>query len=242
MEGAIAPLFQPLTYYRQHPNAFPAQYLNDLRGEIQACPYFTTNNLNRDFVSTKGFSVVFQQAGLPEVERRFPFFKPYLDRALQPNCNAFYLNPLLLSQGSRVDPHIDRSLRSYCKTIEPPLMVSVLYVQVPPQLQGGELVLSRGKHRVGQITPHVNTLLHFQGDLTHAVNAVTSSGTRLSLVCEQYSLADAELWEIPEFLVESRVTPVQSGARSSSQKLAGSKPSKSKSSKSKKKRQSSPAR
>ncbi len=34
-------------------------------------------------------------------------FKPYLDQALQPECNAFYLNPLLLGEGSRVDPHID---------------------------------------------------------------------------------------------------------------------------------------
>ena len=89
-------------------------------GEIHASPYFAINNLNRDFVNTKGFSVVFQRAGLAEVEQKFPYFKPYLDLALQPNCNAFYLNPLLLKEGSRVDPHIDRSLRSYCKTIEPP--------------------------------------------------------------------------------------------------------------------------
>ena len=33
-----------------------------------------------------------------------------LQRALRPDCNAFYLNPLQLESGSRVDPHIDRSL------------------------------------------------------------------------------------------------------------------------------------
>jgi 2OG-Fe(II) oxygenase superfamily len=193
-----------LSYYRQHPNAFSPAYLDDLRGEILACPYFAVNNLNRDFVGTKGFSIVFQRSQLATVERQFPFFKPYLSLALEPACNAFYLNPLLLQQGSRVDPHIDRSLRSYCKTVEPPAVVSVLYVQVPSALQGGELVLRNHKQQVGQIKPQVNLLLHFQGDLTHSVNAVKTAGTRLSLVCEQYHLSEAELQDIPQLTVESR--------------------------------------
>jgi len=198
-----------VSYYQQHPNAFPLNYLNDLRGEILACPYFAINNLNRDFVGTKGFSVVFHRSEIPEVERKFPFFQPYLDRALEPVCNAFYLNPLLLQEGSRVDPHIDRSLRSYCKTIEPPMVVSVLYVQVPENLQGGELVLRNHKQQVGKIKPQVNTLVYFQGDLTHSINAVKTSGTRLSLVCEQYSLSEKELRDIPEFTVESRAMKVK---------------------------------
>ncbi|WP_066426328.1 2OG-Fe(II) oxygenase [Anabaena sp. 4-3] len=194
-----------MKHYEQQPNAFPSDYLNHLWGEIHACPYFTTNNLNRDFVGTKGFSVVFRRSHLPTVEQKFPYFKPYLDLALQPNCNAFYLNPLLLKEGSRVDPHIDRSLRSYCKTIEPPHLVSVLYVRVPLNMEGGELILKSHKRQLGQIKPQMNTLLHFQGDLTHAVNPVKTPGYRLSLVCEQYNLSDTELEEIPAFTVESRV-------------------------------------
>ncbi|PSR16015.1 iron-regulated protein [filamentous cyanobacterium CCP3] len=195
-----------MAYYRCQPQAFSADYLHNLRGAIQACRYFATNNLNRDFVATKGFSVVFKGEGRAEVDRQFPYFKPYLDRALRPDCNAFYLNPLLLKQGSRVDPHIDRSLRSYCKTIDPPDQVSVLYVQVPPDLASGELVLQRGRQRVAQIQPQTGMLLHFQGDLTHSVNAMASPGSRLSLVCEQYSLDADALWDIPEFLVESRAS------------------------------------
>ena len=194
-----------MSYYRQKPNAFAASYLDDLRGGILDCPYFAVNNLNRDFVGTKGFSVVFQRSHLETVAQKFPFFEPYLDLALEPDCNAFYLNPLLLQEGSRVDPHIDRSLRSYCKTINPPDSVSVLYVQVPPALQGGELVLRDHKRQVGQVKPQVNLLIHFQGDLTHSVNAVKVPGTRLSLVCEQYNLDESELREIPEFTLESRV-------------------------------------
>ncbi|MBS3030022.1 MAG: 2OG-Fe(II) oxygenase [Dolichospermum sp. DET50] len=193
-----------MKYYQQQPNAFPVQYLQDLWGEIQACPYFAINNLNRDFINTKGFSVVFQRQGLAEVCQKFPYFKPYLDKALLSNCNAFYLNPLLLKAGSRVDPHIDRSLRSYCKTVEPPASVSVLYVRVPEDMEGGELVLKLQKRQVGQIKPQTNSLIYFQGDLTHAVNAVTTPGNRLSLVCEQYCLSAAELEEIPQFTLESR--------------------------------------
>ncbi|NJK51030.1 2OG-Fe(II) oxygenase [Candidatus Gracilibacteria bacterium] len=193
-----------MNYYSQHPQAFAIAYINDLRGEILACPYLTINNLNRDFIDTKGFSVVFQRSEIAKVKRQFPFFKPYLDLALQPTCNAFYLNPLLLQKGSRVDPHIDRSLRSYCKTVEPPMVVSVLYLQVPPNLQGGELVLRNYKKQIGQIKPEINTLIYFQGDLTHSVKAVKTPGMRLSLVCEQYNLSENELEEIPEFAVESR--------------------------------------
>jgi predicted 2-oxoglutarate/Fe(II)-dependent dioxygenase YbiX len=193
-----------MPYYSRIPDAFAPDYLHQLWGDITHCPYFAVNNLNRDFVGTKGFSVVFQRSGIDQVKQRFPFFALYLDTVLQPACNAFYLNPLQLQTGSRVDPHIDRSLRSYCKTIDPPFVVSVLYVQVPQPLQGGELILRTNKRQVGQITPKPNTLVTFQGDLTHAVNTVTSPGIRLSLVCEQYSLDPSELHDIPLFTIESR--------------------------------------
>jgi hypothetical protein len=94
-----------LSYYRQSPQAFPASYLSKLQRRILNCPYFAVNNLNRDFVNTKGFSVVFRRSHLSTVTEHFPYFGRYLEQALQPDCNAFYLNPLLLKAGSRVDPH-----------------------------------------------------------------------------------------------------------------------------------------
>ncbi|WP_088893541.1 2OG-Fe(II) oxygenase [Leptolyngbya ohadii] len=200
-----------MSYYHQHPQAFSQTYLSELQGQILACPYFAVNNLNRDFVGTKGFSIVFRRSHLAEVEQRFPYLKLYLNRVLQQECNAFYLNPLLLEFGSRVDPHIDRSLRSYCETIAPPLVVSVLYVKVATGLEGGELVLRSHKRQVGQIRPQANTLLFFQGDLTHSVNPVKNPGTRLSLVCEQYNLDDTQLREIPELQLESRAIKAEQG-------------------------------
>ncbi|GFE68318.1 2OG-Fe(II) oxygenase [Chroococcus sp. FPU101] len=196
-------------FYHQRSQAFAQDYLSELQGQILACPYFAVNNLNRDFVGTKGFSVVFRRSHLQTVEQQFPYFGRYLEQALQSDCNAFYLNPLLLKSGSRVDPHIDRSLRSYCKTIDPPNVVSVLYIKVPSDLVGGELVLRSHTRQIGQIRPQANTLVFFQGDLTHSVNPVSSSGFRLSLVCEQYNLEDIQLREIPEFKLESRAINVE---------------------------------
>lgn len=187
-----------------HPAAFPQAYLRSLKRQISASPHFTTNTLNRDFVGTRGFSVVFRAGARSRVERAFPFFAPYLARALRPDCNAFYLNPLLLERGSRVDPHVDRSLRSYCKEVSVPLTVSVLYVDVPEAMRGGALVLARGKKRLARLQPVANTLLFFEGDLTHSIEPLESAGARLSLVCEQYCLAADELERIPDFTIESR--------------------------------------
>lgn len=65
-------------------------------------------------------------------------------------------------------------------------------------------MLHHHKRQVACIRPQANTLLLFQGDLTHSVKQVKSVSTRLSLVCEQYSLLENELREIPEFTIESR--------------------------------------
>lgn len=186
------------------PDAFDAAALARLARQVRACRWFTVNNLSRDFVGTRGFSVVFRREGEARVRREFPFFAPYMDRALRADCNAFYLNPLELSAGSRVDPHIDRSLRSYLPEIDPPACVSVLYVEVPAGMRGGRLVLARGKRHLGRVEPAAGALVEFEGDLTHSVERVESQGLRLSLVCEQYRLTDDELARIPGFAVESR--------------------------------------
>lgn len=190
--------------HRETPDAFPPDYLDSLAKSIRNSRQFTVNNLNRDFVGTRGFSVVFVRGTVAKVEAEFPFFAPYLQRALRSDCNAFYLNPLQLEAGSRVDPHIDRSLRSYCKDIATPLEVSVLYVEVPPGMRGGALVLARGKKTLARVTPRPNLLVGFDGDLTHSVERVDSPGRRLSLVCEQYALDERELAEVPTYRVETR--------------------------------------
>jgi len=198
----------PKAAYQEKRNAFDPRYLGSLRRQIAACPYFTANTLNRDFVATRGFSVVFRREGRARVDAAFPFFKTYLDAAIAADCTAFYLNPLSLGRGSRVDPHIDRSLQSYYARVDPPLVVTVLYVEVPVGMVGGELVLSNGRRRLATIAPTANTLVSFGGHLTHSIHRVDTEGQRLSLVCEQYALTDSELVGIPEFAIESRARRV----------------------------------
>ncbi|MCK6447216.1 MAG: 2OG-Fe(II) oxygenase [Planctomycetes bacterium] len=193
-----------MSVYTETDGAFEPAYLRTLERQILASRHLAADNLNRDFIGTRGFSVVFRGTHRERVEREFPYFTPYLARALRDDCNAFYLNPLLLAQGSRVDPHIDRSLRAYAPTIVSPRVVSVLYVVVPEPLVGGALVLSRNKRALGRVRPAVNKLVVFGGDLTHAVERVDSPGRRLSLVCEQYQLTAEELAVVPEYLVERR--------------------------------------
>ncbi len=190
--------------YREELGVFPAAYLETVRGQVRKCRYFTVNNLNRDFVATRGFSVVFRREQVERVVGEFPYFGPYLARALRADCNAFYLNPLQLEAGSRVDPHIDRSLRAYCKDVAVPLQVSVLYVDVPKAMRGGALVLARGKKTLAKVQPVEGLLLAFDGDLMHSVERVETPGLRLSLVCEQYALEAAELAEVPPFRIETR--------------------------------------
>lgn len=190
--------------FTAHARAFPPAYLRSLERQILSSPHFATNTLNRDFVGTKGFSVVFRAEAREEVEREFPFFRPYLERALRADCNAFYLNPLWLERGSRVDPHVDRSLRAYCKEVPTPLSVSVLYVDVPGGMRGGTLVLARGKRELARVRPEAGTLVVFEGDLTHSIERLESPGPRLSLVCEQYALAPEELERVPRRALETR--------------------------------------
>jgi hypothetical protein len=187
-----------------HEGLFDADYLADLRVQIRKSRYFTQNNLNRDFVGTRGFSIVFHRSALPRVQAEFPWSASYLEKALRGDCNAFYLNPLQLTAGSHVAPHIDRSLRAYVLDIDPPLQVSVLYVEVPNAMRGGDLVLRRGRKFLGRVTPREGLFVQFDGDLEHGVDRVDSPGQRLSVVCEQYLLDPQELGQVPEYAIESR--------------------------------------
>ena len=191
-------------YYSIRSKAFDLDYLNSLGRQILSSCYLGASQLSDSFAGTKGFSVIFKRSGISKVEQHFPFFQPYLKAALNPSCNAFYLNPLVLEGGNHIKPHVDCSLSRYGKGIVIPNIVSVLYVQVPPELEGGELVLVEREHQIGKIQPQANTLLYFRANLTHSVNEVKSSQSRISLVCEQYNLSETRLQQIPEFEIDSK--------------------------------------
>jgi len=164
------------------------------------------------FASTWGFSVAFRRDGLAKLRKTFPEFKPYLDLVMEGDYNAFFLNPLVIFRGGSVEAHVDCSLRSYTRPLEPPCpgKVSVYYAQIPEQIEGGELLLSDGRGReLSRVRPLPNMLVEFDGDLLHRVTPFQGSGdadlqrSRISLVCEHYRLDPSLLIRVPDFHLES---------------------------------------
>jgi FkbM family methyltransferase len=193
---------QPRAYARRSP-CLPLDDLQNIAETIVTSPYLAASQLSTNFQGSQGFSVIFTRSGIDRVKEHFPSFAPYLDKALKSGCNAFYLNPLLLAEGMGVEPHVDCSISSYGMVMTVPRLVSVLYVQVPEDMTGGELILQDRDRLVGSIVPQTNTLIYFIGKLLHSVNPVKCSQPRISLICEQYNLSEQRLKDIPEFEIKS---------------------------------------
>lgn len=181
--------------YQVKADFLSAQALASVRSEIVDSPYLGATTLNERFGTTKGFSVTFTRAGMNNLGKEWPAIHAYLERILDPKCNAFFLNPLVIGEGAHVDAHIDCSLRSWTAPEDPPFptKVSVLYVEVPRTAGGGDLLIYRaGFPRV--VTPKPNLLVEFQGHLRHEVSPVVEKEkaaeetVRISLVCEQYAM------------------------------------------------------
>lgn len=192
--------------------AFPKSWLEECRRKILDSPLLSASTLNYRFSGTLGFSVAFRREGLEQMEAHFPEFMDYLKAVLHPSGNAFFLNPLVIYRGSRVAPHIDRSLKSWTVPDVPPCpaKVSVLYVDVPADLEGGAFVLHR-RRPVATVQPRKNLLLEFQGKLRHEVTEVLKAGPdpdlpqpRISLVCEHYRLPPRLLARVPTFHVRTK--------------------------------------
>ncbi len=201
--------FRLQTFVHRTPEALPPETIESIRAAILGSPLLGETNLTEQFSGTYGFSISFRREALDQVKARFSAFAPFLEAALLPGCNAFLLNPLLIQNGRGVGAHIDRSLKFYGSDIGCPIAVSVLYVQVPERLAGGELRLYHRGKRVAALAPMSRSLVTFRGDMTHEVVAVEAgapelSAARISLVVEQYRVPEALKAEVPHFEVRTR--------------------------------------
>ncbi|WP_309895310.1 2OG-Fe(II) oxygenase [Archangium sp.] len=206
--------FRLQQFVHRTPEALPANTVETIRNAILESSLLGASNLSAQFSGTYGFSVTFRRDALSEVTDRFPAFAPFLQAALLPDCNAFLLNPLLVQNGRGVEAHIDRSMEFYGGSIGCPVAVSVLYVQVPERLSGGELRLYHRGQRVAALAPMPRSLVTFRGDLTHEVVAIDAgapalSAARISLVVEQYRVPEALLDRVPPIELRN-----QTGVRS----------------------------
>lgn len=175
-------------------------------------PLLAGTTLNARFSGTQGFSIALTRSGFARLEKNFHPFYEYMEKVTPDRCNAFFINPLVIAEGSHVAPHIDRSLSSWCRPDLPPypLKVSVLYLDVPDDLKGGRLLLHPPAwtlHPKPTVIPKTGRLFEFRGDLRHEVAEVTQAQTpRISLVMEQYELPPYLLRKIPDFYVRSTRT------------------------------------
>jgi hypothetical protein len=202
--------FRLQTFVHRTPDALPVATTEAIRSAILGSCLLGETNLSEQFSGTYGFSMTFRREALSEVTDQFPAFAPFLEATLLPGCNAFLLNPLLVQNGRGVKAHLDRSMEFYGAGIGCPVAVSVLYVQVPEHLAGGELRLYHRGQRVAALAPMTRSLVTFRGDLVHEVAAVEAgapvlSAARISLVVEQYRMPEALLARVPP--LELRTQP-----------------------------------
>lgn len=196
-----------------------ATELRALRDGVLASRLLGDSPLGGAFLATRGFSITFHRSRAASVRARFPFLASFLARALDPAhtrevqrrpllggppaTNAFYLNVLVVPPGAGVARHVDATLGPPSGRVLPEA-VTVLYLDIPTGLVGGELVLHDANGEVGRVAPRENRWVVFAGHLAHEVTAVQAARPRMSIVCEQYALAAGALSVVPRLKVHAR--------------------------------------
>lgn len=178
------------------------------------------------FVTTRGFGIACHADAIVDAVARAPFLAPFVDVALDPSLRrrarppelvdrvlgaffadvtACYLNVLVVPPGGAVERHVDATLGVVSgdpRALVPRVVVACT-VEVPPDLQGGQLRLYRGDDMTAAIDPRPGRLVCFDGRLAHEVTATSASGPRVSCVAELYRLPRARLRALPRLRVQS---------------------------------------
>lgn len=197
-----------LVPYCVRPNFLEEVHRQRLLEEVLQSPYLGATDLDHGFEGTRGFSMLLHRSQMPRLGRILPSAPAYLEKMLDPKTRVLFVNPLVIQRGQGVAPHADKTLMSFLPAgtrVPFPRRVSVLYLAVPAEMQGGELVFHRNALIKARVRPRVNTLVDFAGWLDHEVTAWEGDPEqpRVSLVCEQYRLSPALLSQVPEFHLES---------------------------------------
>ena len=162
--------------------------------ELENSELVQKSPLGDEFVRARGFSAVFNRSSLGSIIEEVPYLERLLDHVLFPSTNAVFVNPLILSEGSRVDSHVDCRLLQSENVRIIPTIVSVLYVEIDSDIAGGELVLNPDLDDEVVLVPRTNMVIQFRGDVVHRVRQIDGTSTRISLVCEQYNFQPTLCW------------------------------------------------
>lgn len=105
--------------------------------------------------------------------------------------NVYNIVCIITRQSGDIPEHVDDDFMCYMKTVDmpqylirPPHETCVYYVQIDPEMTGGETVIADKKYTATQ-----NSTLTFPSDTPHAVTSMNSPNLpRVVLVCERYRL------------------------------------------------------
>ena len=141
-------------------------------------------------------------AGLDNLISRYPGFKTYINKIVDRDCNVFHFVSLKMLLGAAIEEHqddgLDEHLHSPVKIL--PKHSTVFYIQIPTDLQGGELRVRLNEDVLQGIKPRENTLVRFPGTTWHGVTEVThASSERCMLVCEQYTVSKRNLAKLKKY-------------------------------------------
>lgn len=143
-------------------------------------------------------SFAFRDSGISDLLFDCEYFKPFIDEAVDTNIfNAFYMNALIVKNGSSVKRHVDTTLTRYIKSHTRAQKVSVLYLKIPDDMKGGELNIYR-QGSVEKVKPETGKLVSFNGN-PHEVSPTFTDHERISLVLESYLLTEDQYYKIPKY-------------------------------------------
>jgi len=151
-----------------------------------------------DYVDSAGILAYNMTCSIPhgydKLMHMYPGYRPYLDNILKKDCNVTHIIVLKMKTGSVMQEHVDDGITDlisdYSRDIRPS-STNVLYVNVPENMEGGQLYI-KTKDGTKYVTPEENMRAEFQGGIIpHGVTRVVSkpAGERHMIVCEQYKLS-----------------------------------------------------
>ena len=172
------------------------------------------------FGKTRGFVIKFNEDGIERFrsDGAYECFAPVFDRLRVPLTNAFVMNLLLCELGNydeydanglAVGVHLDDTVGIFSKHSFIAHQVSVLYLSVPSDMEGGQLDLFSYGDGVTPgdgdpeevVAPEENLMATFRGDAFHRVRSyrARSKTERVSLVLEQYFIDDRHYGKTKRF-------------------------------------------
>lgn len=217
-----------MRYFVESPNVVSSKIAQDFLGAMENSHLIGESPLAGSFRSTEGVAWTVTQSGMGQLQDHLPTLRPLLNAMNLPQgpsalrsrwtqlskrwCNAFYLNLLLIPPGKKIEAHVDATLRKATQQADLlPKIVSVIWLELPQEIRGGELRLYDQTRPVGAISPSVGKVVHFQGHLNHEVTPVSlpqsctnEKNLRISLICEQYQLPTKLLKKLSPITTHTR--------------------------------------